>query len=76
MIWGGSPYFWKHPHVCCPKNPSNISWVGCQVATCFDARTNRGVMNGGSGVSIGEGDGFLGCLIVFFGKARKKYCLK
>ena len=32
-------------------------------------------MNGGSGVSIGEGDGFLGCLIVFFGKARKNTAL-
>ena len=41
-----------------PKNPWDVG-LGCQVAIFFEA-LKRGVMNGGSGVSIGGGDGFLG----------------
>ena len=33
-----------------PKTPWDV--MGCQVATCLEA-LKRGVMNGGSGVSIG-----------------------
>ena len=35
-----------------------MSGLGCQVTTCFEARF--GVSLGGSDVSIGGGDGFLG----------------
>ena len=40
-----------------------MSALGCQVATCFGGPFQRGVMFGGSGVSIGGGDGVLGSQI-------------
>ena len=40
-----------------PKNPWDA--MGCQVATCFEALFGVFPL-GGSGVSIGGGDGFLG----------------
>ena len=47
----GRQFQFQHPIL-------GISGLGCQVATCFEVLL-RGVMNGGSVVSIG-GDGFLG----------------
>ena len=53
-----SVYLGRAVFLKCPKNPQGMSALGCQVDTFFWG-VSRGP--GGSGVSIGGGDGFLGC---------------